>query len=240
MPPLLSQRVREVISPYSVAREESYSFTTRSVTGSPFTGTTADFVAYPVAVHGYFNWRNVSIARAVCTVGDAVVEIGANIGSETVGFSDVVAEGGAVYAFEPFPPNLELLRLNARQTNHRNISVLPLALSDREAQIRFAVPVQGNSGSGYVLGSTDNQGNSDKDTGTVEVPCTTLDAMSEQLRRPRLIVIDAEGHEGAILRGAEQLISEARPVIVLEVIEQLLAPFSAVPERYLSRCGHGN
>lgn len=229
LPPLLSQRVRDIVYPRSVAQLERYSFTTRSLTGSPFTATTADFVAYPFAVHGYFNWRNVAIARAICAAGDAIIDVGANIGSETVGFSDIVGNAGVVYAFEPFLPNLELLRLNAGRTFHQNVVVMPFALSDHHAKLGFAVPAHGNSGSGYVLGPDGGGRERQPATNVVELQCTTLDAMRAQMRRPALIVVDAEGHEGAILRGAQELLAQDRPVIVLEVLEHLLSRAGTSP-----------
>jgi FkbM family methyltransferase len=225
LPPLISQRVRDLIYPLALAHREAITFTTAGLTGSPFSGSTADRVAYPFAVHGYFNWRNVAIARAVCRPGDVIFDVGANIGSETVAFSDLVGPGGAVYAFEPFPANVELLRRNAAQTRAGNVEVLALALGDHPTTVRFAVPDSGNSGSGYVL----NAGTGTP-AQTIEVACTTLDELSPQLRPPRLLVIDAEGHEPAILRGAERLLARDRPVIVLEALEGLLARAGSSPD----------
>ena len=221
--------MRRRIYPQDVAQLENLSFTVRSKTGSPFTGMTSDHYAYSFAVHGYFNWRNVVIARAVCGEGDTILEVGANTGTESVSYSDVVGESGAVYAFEPLPSNLELLRANAAQTRHRNITVFPLALSDREGVVRFAAPEQGNSGLGYVLGSADSGALAEDGNGVVEIRCATLDSVLPGHRPPRLIMIDAEGHEGAILDGADQLLARYRPVIVLEVIKDYLVRAGSDP-----------
>jgi FkbM family methyltransferase len=221
LPPLVSQRVRDYLYPQSLAQREHHEFTIRSVTGSPFSGATSDQVAYPFAVHGYFNWRNVAIARAVCNPGAVILDVGANIGSETVGFSDIVGKRGAVYAFEPYPPNLKLLRRNAEQTRSQNVTVFPQALSDQAGDVAFSSPARENSGSGHVreLEPSEEPG----DPAIVRVARTTLDSLQTQLRSPRLIVMDVEGHELAVLRGAEQLLAAAQPVIVLEVLEELLA-----------------
>lgn len=231
LPPLISQRIRDRIYPRSVARLEACRFTTNSLTGSPFSGTTADHVAHPFAVHGYFNWRNVVIARGVCRPGDVIYDIGANIGSETVGFSDIVGRGGAVYAFEPFPANLDQLRHNAATTRSANVEVLALALSDSSGELRFAAPAEGNSGSGHVIESS-----AGGEHGAVIVACRTLDEVRTEIRRPRLLVVDAEGHEAAILRGADRVLRDDRPVIVLEALAELLARAGSDPAtlaRYL-------
>src|SRR5207244_5417641 len=131
--------------------------------------------------------------------------------------------------FEPSPSNIELLELNAARTRHRNVTVIPLALGDRETRVRFVVPLNANSGSGYVLGPNSGSPPIGSDQRVVEIRSTTLDAMLPQLRPPRLVVIDAEGHEAAILRGAERLLLGHRPVIVLEVLESLLRRAGTTP-----------
>jgi hypothetical protein len=176
LPSIVAQRTRELIYPLSAARRDGFGFTVQVQTGSRFTGSSADMVAYPVAVHGYFNWRNIAIARAVCQPGDAILEVGANVGSETVGFSDIVGAAGAVCAVEPVPSNVELLQLNANASRHRNITVLPTALSESEEELSFVAPS------------------------------------------------DAEGHEGSVLRGGREMLSQHRPVVVLEVLDELLRP----------------
>lgn len=218
-----------------MARAEDQEFTATAVTGSPFSGTTSDHVAYPFAVHGYFNWRNVAIARAVCDPGAVIMDIGANVGSETVSFSDIAGERGAVYAFEPYPPNLERLRRNAGQTRWRNVTVFSQALSDSAGEVAFSAPAQENSGCGYVR--DDSAGD---DRATVTVARTTIDALAGELRSPRLMVMDVEGHELAVLRGAERLLARERPVIVLEVLEDLLARAGSSPVMIAEHLGsHG-
>jgi FkbM family methyltransferase len=232
LPPFVAQAVRRAIYPLPTARQESIEFTVTSLTGSPFTGTTLDFVAYPVAVHGYFNWRNLAIARAVCSDGDVIFEIGANVGSETIGYSDIVGASGAVYAFEPFPPNLERLRVNAGQTKLGNVEVMPFAVSDEEGTVRFAAPKPDNSGCGYVLDADEQSASQQPASDVVEVRRTTLDTLvADSVRPPQLIVMDAEGHEGSILRGAETLLAAHQPVIVLEVRASLLARTGTSPQQ---------
>ena len=127
------------------------------------------------------------------------------------------------YAFEPFPANVERLTRNAEQSLTRNIEVLPLALGERNTTVQFAAPRADNSGLGYVVDARAPNVADVAPTQLVEVACRKLDDLRNQLRPPRLIVIDAEGHEASILRGAEQLLTRDRPVIVLEALEHLLA-----------------
>jgi FkbM family methyltransferase len=128
-----------------------------------------------------------------------------------------------VYAFEPFPPNLDQLRRNAAQSRHGNITVFPLALSDHSTSAPFVVPPFGNSGRGHLLGLEKEKASEPPRDAVVEVRCTTLDSLLPQLRPPKLVVTDAEGHDAAILYGSEQLLAKHQPVIVLEARDRLLA-----------------
>ncbi len=62
--------------------------------------------------------------------GMTVLDIGAHVGYYTRIVSGLVGDGGRVLAFEPHPRNLQTLR---RNTAHlRNVTVLPVALAERE------------------------------------------------------------------------------------------------------------
>ena len=218
LPPLVAQQVRHRLYPIEMARRDDYTFTSRAVTGSSFSGTTSDFPAYPFAVHGYFDWRNVAVACALCSQGDAIVEVGANIGTETICFADVVGESGVVYAFEPFPRNAEHLRRNAGTARGR-IEVFDLALSDFVGTAVFREPPPVNSGMGHLAAPN---GEASGEDDTVEVEVTTLDSLLPQLRAPRLLVTDAEGHDHSVLRGGSAFLELHRPAIIVEAHDVIL------------------
>jgi FkbM family methyltransferase len=217
LPPVISQKIRDWLYPYATARQDNYEFLVTSQTGSRLRGTTKDFHGYPFSVHGYYEWRNTAIALAIASPGEVIIEVGANVGTETVGFSDIVGEQGTVYAFEPLPSNADFLRDLARRTTHPNIVVHTRALSDRNETVTFQIPVEHMSGSGFITRT-----GGDSETGTVEVHCSTLDSLSRDIDPARIIFMDTEGEEIRILRGAEGYIQQCRPAIVLEASPQLL------------------
>jgi FkbM family methyltransferase len=193
--------------------KDDFVFTTPSVTGSMFTGRTSDFPAYPFCIHGYFDWRTIAIARAVCKPGDTIIEVGANIGTETICFADVVGATGAVYAFEPYPVNADQLRRNVR-TTHAKVEVFTVALSNCHGVALFKTPPRTNSGAGHLVtrAATDPFGTEDN----LEVEVTTLDSLLSQLKPPKLVVTDVEGHDHAVLRGAQETLEEHRPALIFE------------------------
>jgi FkbM family methyltransferase len=231
MPPVGAQKMRELIYPRDRARADDYWFTVKAQTGSPFTSTTAEWHGYPFSVHGYYNWRNIAIAQVVCRAGDTILEIGANVGTETVGFSDIVGEHGKVHAFEPFPANVDHLQRIAAEVRYHNVNVVPLALSDRQGQLRFAPPWIHNSGMGHVVDQPPADSATSEARESISVRCATLDSLSAEVGGARLLAIDAEGHELAILRGAREYLRAYKPVIILEVLEDLLAFSAATPEQ---------
>lgn len=218
LPPVLAQRVRTVIYPASTARRDDYEFVVRAQTGSLLKSRTSDFHGYPFSVHGYYEWRNWAIALACCVRGDRIMEIGANIGTETVGFADIVGREGTVYAFEPLPSNVDSLR-SALALNEglNNVRVYAVAVSDQTTKVRFVIPPAHSSGTGHILRSPAGD-----NVQIVEVDCVTLDSFQEQIGAPRLIVIDAEGDEIRILRGGRDYIKRFQPIIVLEASPRLL------------------
>lgn len=144
--------------------------------------------------------------------GDVFVDCGANIGLFTLVAADRVSDPGLVIAFEPAPSTRVALLRNIARSGHRNVTVLPHALSDAPGEVPFVV--MGDSGGlssfapaapllGYQL----------------QVPVTTLDIgiPAEAWGRIRLIKVDIEGAEVQALRGATRVLTEERPLLLIEV-----------------------
>jgi FkbM family methyltransferase len=71
-----------------------------------------------------------SLLMSLVTPGSTVVDIGANIGYHTVQFARAAGPDGRVYAFEPDPDNLRMLRHNVRTNGLDNVVIVPKAASD--------------------------------------------------------------------------------------------------------------
>lgn len=132
------------------------------------------------------------------------VDIGANIGFMTAYFG---SKWSQVTAFEPTPNIFQCLQKNC---NKSNIKVINKALSDSEKNVLFAI-----NGKSEI-----NQIVSDKQFlkrywNHITVPAVTLDSLN--LCDIDIIKIDVEGHELAVVRGAEQTIKKNKPLIVIEI-----------------------
>jgi FkbM family methyltransferase len=209
LPPLIAQRVREALYSRERARRDDRAFRVKALTGSFYEGRTGDYHGYTIGVHGFSEWRNVALAAALCAPGDTIVEVGANIGTETISFADLVGPMGRVFAFEPAPENAAALRHNRDLNRLAQLVIIPCAVGDRETTVTFHLPPREYSGTGHVGPSPEE--------GTIQVACVTLDDMAEIRARPvRMIFVDAEGSDLAVLRGARRVIRDDRPFLVLE------------------------
>lgn len=140
-PPIISQKIRSFLFPRKLAIDLKITFSKKSITGSVFTGNTLDFHSYPFSIHGFFDWRNVIIANSFFekNSGGDIIEIGANIGTETLSFCDILKKGkGTVHAFEPLPENIKALDLLDNKFN--NLKLYKYAISSEEKIVNFQSP----------------------------------------------------------------------------------------------------
>lgn len=209
LPPPLALRLGDRLYPHALGERHAHPFAVRTRSGSIFNGSTDDYHAVTIAVHGYSGeWRNWVIASTLCSRGDTILELGANVGTDTVAYSDVVGSAGHLAAFEPLPANLEQLAGVAKAQG--NVRVFPCALSDEVGEIRFWRPPKGqNAGMARIL-------TQDENLDAIKVDCVTLDSMEDRVGSARLIAMDVEGAEVGVLRGAATYLARHTPAIITE------------------------
>lgn len=153
----------------------------------------------------YVTWNPVEYEafRPVLRPGDTALDVGANVGAYTVLFGIWVGERGRVFAFEPatgaragLEEHIALNGLGGR------VQVQPDAVSDRVGSAGFVS--EGAQGTNHLVW----RGAVSDTESAVAVPTITIDAFCEQRTlRPKLIKIDVEGAELAVLRGARRTIA---------------------------------
>ena len=133
-------------------------------------------------------------------MGDAVVDVGANTGMYTTKYADRVGPTGAVYAVEPHGGAVAVLR--ERCVSYPWVVSWELALADT-AGVRSFWCANGDSQRSSFW--RENLIPREKPPQCWDVAVTTMDAFLMCLpRQPHLIKLDAQGAEGAILRGATE------------------------------------
>lgn len=139
--------------------------------------------------------------------GDVFVDIGANVGYFTRIGARLVGEKGAVYAFEPMPAALRVLKENIKSVG--NVKLYETALSDERGAGEFSVNKHGDTSSlGVNPGAIR----------TIQVPIDTLDNALKSNNRIDVIKIDVEGYEFEVLRGATAVLARHKPLLYFEFI----------------------
>jgi FkbM family methyltransferase len=129
------------------------------------------------------------------------LDIGANIGYYSLYLAPKVR---AVYAFEPDPRSVRVLKMNTVE----NLHVFEVAITDRMGTVHLDVG---------AIPETSHLSGKPRMT-TIDVPATTVDAFISEHAEIRVGVmkIDVEGHDLAVLQGSEQTIDTFSPLILTE------------------------
>jgi len=156
-----------------------------------------------------------SCLAAAAGRGQTVIDAGAWIGPHTLLLSKMVMPEGRVYAFEPDPAALKLLKDNINATRCGNVYIEGLCLSSSpgSAVLRTCRATQGFGHSD----STIIQQPGKKVTGEITIPATTIDHYCALNGiAPDGIKIDVEGAEGLVIQGARRIISKCQPWVLVE------------------------
>lgn len=152
---------------------------------------------------------------------DVFLDVGANVGL----FSLMLASEFptiSVHAFEPIPINVALVNLSKLLNGMENIHLNQTCVGDRDGEIEFSV-------------SSDSAFSSIIDTGRVsesmriKSKIIKLDSyiLKQQITHVDIIKIDVEGAEKLVLLGAEKLLSDMKPrLIMMELYDPNFVQFN--------------
>jgi FkbM family methyltransferase len=145
--------------------------------------------------------------------GLRIVDVGANTGNHTLFFAAVMQAEGVV-PIEPEPRSVEAIRAGVAANGLANVDLsrLGVAAGAGEGWLR-AVPSP-TAGLGALHFKPDPSG---------AVPQRSLDGLIDG--RVDFLKIDVEGMEMAALEGAAGLISRNRPLLYIEVVDEVVAQF---------------
>ena len=167
-------------------------------------------VARGLLVRGEYDCREIRWLLRVIDQESHIVFVGAHVGALLI---PIAVRSGArnIVAFEPSPRNQRLLGLNLTLNGVTNVCVRPLAAGQAEGTVRFTEnPL--NTGNSRV--SRD---------GEVLVGITTLDAALQAVEsQVHLLVMDVEGYEVHVMRGATRALGRTRYLYTEYAPDQLI------------------
>lgn len=165
------------------------------------------YVGRALVRYGEYNRFEADVLKQLCGEGDVVVEVGANVGSHTVGLAKHVGVGGRVLAFEPQHEVFYNLCANVALNELHNVECFHCALGEASGVLRVPPADYGREGNFGGIALTSGQG--------LPVPVQRLDDVFAY-DRLRLLKIDVEGMELEVLLGASATITAKRPVLYVE------------------------
>ena len=174
------------------------------------------------------------LTPALIAEGDICIDGGANVGHYTFLMASIVGKRGRVSAFEANPEMIELLKRSVTLNDYGSfVEIIPRALwSVSGTEMTFFLSVDSaNTGTSSLV----QHGGVLSPDHTVRVTTTTLDEFAQErsLERLRLVKLDVERAEDHVLRGAENLLREARiDYLIVELIRNTEA------ERILEKHGY--
>jgi len=162
----------------------------------------------------------IGVLLAAIRPGDVAVDVGANKGSFLLSLSLGVGSGRVV-AFEPQPVLADYLRRSCRAARLRNVVVETRGVSERTGNLTLHMPAGiGSAGASFEASILAISPCSD-----VVVPVTSLDEyFRDEHARIAAIKVDVEGHELAVLRGAEEILQRHHPLLLIESEERHAGP----------------
>lgn len=157
------------------------------------------------------------LMAGVLRPGDAVLDIGANLGLMTLHAARLVGARGIVYAFEPHPATLERLRRNLALNDVRNVQVLDVALGSAPGSRQLFSFPKINSGRASLVPAKGGI-----PAGEVRVERLGELAARLGLRSARFIKLDVEGSELPVLQGGLELLKALpAPILCMELVKNM-------------------
>jgi len=154
--------------------------------------------------------------------GATVLDVGAHIGYVALYLARLVGPAGRVFAFEPGANNLPYLRQNTQGA--ANIEIVDQGVGSRCERRTFYLENLTGQNNSFLSSFKVFEENKARAYAAgvrreaVEVQVVTLDEFCRRRTiRPDFVKIDVEGFEAEVLRGAAWLLSEVRPMLMVEI-----------------------
>ena len=135
--------------------------------------------------------------------GDTFIDIGSHIGYYSLMARQIVGDTGNIYSFEARPDIFGVMLSSIQINSYRNMTAFNCAISDQEQLVEFSIcdHDEGLSSLADIGGRK------------ISVFSTTLDALHNRLKfsQVRVVKIDVEGFEAAVIRGGRNFFRDVMP-----------------------------
>jgi FkbM family methyltransferase len=164
------------------------------------------FIGRSIELYGEYCGARVDLFRQIVQSGDIAVEAGSYTGQTALALSKAVGSTGAVIAMEAQRLVHQMLCANLALNSVTNVYAPLMAAGEEASQIVVPILSPSVENNFAALGLRDQVWESGD-----AVPVNTVDSF--ELRHCRLLVIDTEGMEIEVLRGAEATLATCAPIV---------------------------
>ncbi len=201
---------------------------------------TTEFLAYYL---GEYDFDCIKSLQRLFRPDWTLLDVGANIGFYAIPMASAVPRG-RLHAFEPVASNFLRLKQNVRRNGLDHVVELhQIGLSDQNAVLRISLreDFAGGAETGNASIVIDQD---DSRFECVDIEVARLDDIFPSLAIDRLdfVKVDIEGHEDKFLIGARGTIERFRPIIFLEINDEIYErrglDATAVFERWQSEAAY--
>ncbi len=176
-------------------------------------------IAEALWVSGFEAAERKLVAR-VARPGMRVLNIGANIGLYTAMAAKLIGPTGEVHAFEPSTTTFVRLKRNMRLNNLTNVLLNNVALSDATGRLILRSDPKNRAMDGHrFVESMDESGA--MTVGDEVIDCDTLDMYFSRIAGGKLLptidlmIMDVEGAEWAVLKGATRVLKASTNLLIV-------------------------
>jgi FkbM family methyltransferase len=161
----------------------------------------------------------------VLSPGKVFVDAGANFGIYTLLASKIVGEAGRVISFEPSSRVFPVLQRNIALNGFKNVLAFHVALTDKPGRARLYYHAA------VGCDSLGKDASFEQDARAEDVSTESLDNVLKQssVGRVDVIKMDVQGAEELALRGAIEIVTSTRPVVIFELFPEGAASLGLSP-----------
>lgn len=181
--------------------------------------------------YGYY-WEEfmVDLYKHYYVEGTDVIDIGGNIGMNTLLMEEFVSEYNQIHVFEPVYHEIIRKTLEENNVSEQRVRVYPVGLSDTQHEVSFHIhpwDSQNNFGAVSMCKTEElRQDRADMHRGTLLVNIDVFPlTFFEFPRRVSVVKIDVEGLECSVLKGMMSFIRVHQPTIFIEIWKHKLGEF---------------
>ncbi|MCC5922975.1 MAG: FkbM family methyltransferase [Crocinitomicaceae bacterium] len=174
-----------------------------------------DWIQENIYFLGDYEKAELQVLEHLLKPGDIFVDVGANFGLYTINAAKIIKENGHIFSFEPFSQSFNALKKNIIQNNIVQITFENKAVGEKSGNLDlYYDPKSTNLGS-VSANYLENGVNE-----TVKV--VALDDYFEHQNNLtiKMIKIDVEGFEYAVLLGMKNILTHQKPILLIEIFHE--------------------